>query len=78
MSLTEAQSLVLTHVARVCDSPEFGHEFDGVSPRRGQHQLFDRLALRGLLECCGPGEDDHGRAVQIYVITKAGRKALGS
>lgn len=76
--LTEAQLVALRFVARICDSPEFGHEIDGVHPRRGQSQMFERLRLMGLLADGGVGVDahNHGREVQFYVITAAGRAAL--
>lgn len=78
MRLTEAQRHALRFVARVCASPEFGHEVDGVSPRRGQSQMFERLRLMGLLADAGAGVDSDNpeREVQLYVITDAGRAAL--
>lgn len=78
MKFTEAQRKALQFVARVCDSPEFGHEIDGVHPRRGQFQMFEKLRLMGLLADAGAGVStaDHEREVQLYVITAAGRTAL--
>lgn len=75
--LTEAQRVALRFIARVCDSPEFGQEVDGVHPRRGQSQLFERLRLMGLIADAGAGvSTGHDREVQLYVITDAGRAAL--
>lgn len=78
MKLTENQIVALRFVARVCDSPEFGHEVDGVCPRRGQSQMFERLRLLGLLEDAGIGvhADSHDREVQLYTITEHGRREL--
>lgn len=66
--LTEAQRAAL----------QFGHEIDGVHPRRGQSQMFERLRLMGLLADAGVGlsTDGHDRQVQLYAITTAGRTAL--
>jgi hypothetical protein len=63
---------------RICESPAFGHEIDGISPRRGQYQMFERLRAMGLLADAGVGvaEDDQAREVQLYVITDAGRVAV--
>ncbi len=76
--ITEAQRVVLRFAERVCDSPEFGHETDGIHPRRGQSQMFERLRLMGLLADAGVGcdVDDHDREVHLYTITVAGRAAL--
>ena len=76
--LTEAQYVALQFVARICASPEFGHEVHGVHPRRGQSQMFERLRLMGLLADAGVGVDvdDHERESQLYTITDAGRAAL--
>lgn len=78
--LTEAQRVALRFIERVCDSPEFGNEVDGVHPRRGQSQMFERLRLMGLLADAGMGvcADDHERQVHLYAITAAGRAALVS
>lgn len=76
MKLTEAQRQALYFAARVCDSPEFGHEVDGVSPRRGQSQMFQRLRRMGLLADAGVGFDHRDREGPLYVITEAGRASL--
>jgi hypothetical protein len=77
-TLTEAQYVALRFAKRVCDSPAFGHEVDGIHPRRGQSQMFERLRLIGLLADAGSGvsEDDHEKEVQLYAITDAGREAI--
>lgn len=77
--LTEAQRVALCFIARVCDSPKFGHEVDAVHPRRGQSQMFERLRLMGLLADAGVGvsTDNPERQIQLYTITAAGRAALG-
>ena len=76
MKLTEAQRAVLQFAKRVCDSPEFGQEVDGVCPRRGQSRMFEKLRSLGLLADAGIGVDDRDRDVQLYAVTDAGRAAL--
>lgn len=74
MNLTEAQKIVLEYAASI------GPELAGMFPRRGQHQLFARLVLMGLIESAGPGvdHDDHMIEVNLYRITEAGRAALAT
>jgi hypothetical protein len=78
VKLTEEQFIALRFAARTCDSAEFGHEIDGITPRRGQYQMFERLRLMGLLADAGVGvsESNHEREVQLYVITPSGRAAI--
>jgi len=76
--LTKAQRVALRFAARACASPEFGRETDGVHPRRGQTQMFEKLRRMGLLADAGPGisEDNPEREVHLYVITGRGLAAL--
>lgn len=78
MKLTKHQYAALRFAERICDSQEFGHDVDGVHPRRGQSGMFERLRMLGLLSDAGVGvsEDDHGIEVRLYAITDAGREAL--
>lgn len=72
--LTDAQRIALRFAARVNLA-----EVDGVHPRRGQSQMFERLRLMGMLTDAGAGvsDDNHEREVQLYQITDAGRAAIG-
>lgn len=76
--LTKTQYGALRFADRVCSSPEFGHEVDGIHPRRSQSRMFERLRLLGMLSDAGVGvsDEDHGREVQLYAITDAGRAAI--
>ena len=73
MTLTEGQRNALEHAASI------GPELEGVFPRRGQHQMYARLVLLGLLVDAGVGvdKDDHMVEVHLYKITDAGRAAIG-
>ncbi len=75
MKLTEAQRNVLQYAASINVA-----QLDGVCPRRGQYQMYERLLLLGLLADAGRGVryDDHNVEVDLYVITDAGRAALAS
>lgn len=73
--LTEAQRVFLEYAA---SAPSRG--WDGVHPRRGQHQMVARLVSLGLLAPIGDGvdADDHMREVDLFAITDAGRAALAN
>ncbi len=68
-SLTKAQRRALMFAASLSS------EYDGVSLRGGQRQMFEHLRARGLLGDAGYGENDRGREVPLYTITAAGRAA---
>lgn len=72
MKLTEGQANALEHAATLPP------DLEGAFPRRGQHQMYARLLLLGLLEDGGRGVDvdDHMHEVDLYRITPAGRTAL--
>jgi hypothetical protein len=72
--LTGAQELILSFANAAKENPNW----HGICPRRGQHGVFRLLAAEGLLREVGWGVDDHDHShdVLLYVITKAGQKAL--
>lgn len=71
--MTEAQRNALEFAATATSKG-----WEGVCPRRGQHQMFANLAARGLLTDIGWGvdADDHSRDVRLYAITDAGKDAI--
>ena len=67
MKLTEAQRSALRFAS---DARSRWYDDNGVHPRRGQHQMFEILRLRGLLKHVGE------RQIHLYRITAAGVRAL--
>jgi hypothetical protein len=74
VKLTEAQRMALEYAVRVTEHGEY----DGTTPRRGQHQMFEVLVRRRLLRFvgCGCHIDDMDRECRLYQVTDRGRAAL--
>lgn len=74
MKLTEAQRVALRHASFIAGQGEC----NGITPRRGQSQMFEILTRRRLLRYVGQGchVDNMDREVPMYQITARGRGAL--
>lgn len=79
--LTEPQRIMLRHIARVCENPEW----DGYAPSGiGEWSTIRALERAGLVTRTGPGEcgdgcergENHPHIVALFVLSDMGRRVL--